>query len=65
MPSLAPIHLNLAIHRLATHEAVSLQSRLALVAVLRGEEESEILERLAEEERQPQDGQQHTVDKTA
>jgi hypothetical protein len=64
MSPLAPIDLNLAVHRLATSEAVSLQSRLALVALRRGENEGEILERLALEESRPA-AERHRVDKTA
>jgi hypothetical protein len=64
MSPLAPIDVNLAVHRLATSEAVSLQSRLALVALRRGEEESAILERLAWQESLPA-AERHQVDKTA
>jgi len=62
MGPLPPVDINLIVHRLATAEAVSLQSRLALVALLRGESENEIAERLAVEEMRPS---QHVIDKKA
>jgi len=45
--TLPAINLDLGAHRIASQEAVSLDTRLALVALRRGQVETTIMERLA------------------
>jgi len=59
-------NLDLGVHRIATQEAVSLASRLALVALRRGQVETTIMDRLARiAEAVPPQGTGIVVDKVA
>lgn len=59
-------HLDLGVHRIASQEAVSLDTRLALVALRRGHVENSIMDRLAQAAKaEPPATTAIAVDKTA
>lgn len=62
----ATVNLDLGVYRIASQEAVTLETRLALIALRRGQVESSIMDRLAQAANaEPPASTAIAVDKTA